>query len=234
MAEPDKEPKTKEARAAAKKFHLCLDNKLVTQKEVSFASNSGDNTMTSKRSIARIGYMPGFFKNTQFYLNLGSVSMGFDQAVNMGPHTTLKKFEKAVAFAYGAGISSNVYNLPESTLGLKVDLGFLRYSPKIEGNDEGQDLSATAEVTEYQLAADTIYQGFSKFSPYLGLLYAKSSGNLAVSDPDEPVPEVNFDEKNQFGCRLGTGYNLRDNVKLTAEYRLLDESALSFLINYAF
>lgn len=226
----EEKPNITEVKAGgtAQNFRLCLNNKLVTQKKVSFANSVGDNTMTSKRSVAQIGYVSGFLKNAQVYLNFGSVSMGFDQAVSAVSHV---KFEKAAAFAWGAGISSTVYSLPQSPLGLKIDMDLLRYSPKADSNTAGSPLSGTAEVTEYQLAADTVYQGFSKFSPYLGLLYAKSSGSIELSNPDE---KSDFDGKDQFGCRIGTGYNWRENVRLTAEYRLLDESALSFLVSYAF
>ncbi|MEW5800713.1 MAG: tetratricopeptide repeat protein [bacterium] len=219
---------TARADSRAKNFRLCLNNKLVTQKKVAFSNNAGDNTMTSKRSVVQVGYVPGFLNNTQVYLNLGSVSMGFDDNIDMGPAV---KFEKAAAFAYGIGVSSSIYNLPQAPLGLTINMDFLSYSSKGEGNNSGNNVSATAEVTEYHLAADTVYQGFSKFSPYLGLLYAKSSGSLKLSNPDVTA---DFDEKNQFGCRLGTGYNWRENIKLTAEYRLLDESALSLLVNYTF
>ena len=225
------EPRTTEAKAeggSAQNFRLCLNNKLVTDKKVSFGNGSGDNTMTSKRSVVQIGYVSGFLKNAQVYLNLGSVSMGFDQAVNAGSRV---KFEKAAAFALGAGISSNIYNLPQSPLGLNIGMDLLHYSPKADSDSAGSNLSATADVTEYQLAADTVYRGFSKFSPYLGLLYAKSSGSIELSNPSG---KADFDEKNQFGCRIGTGYNWRENVSLTAEYRFLDESALSFLVSYAF
>ncbi|MEW6379823.1 MAG: tetratricopeptide repeat protein [bacterium] len=211
-----------------KSFNLGINNKLVTQKKVVFTNNVGDNTMKSKRTIAQLGYTPGLLKNTCLYLNLGSISMGFDQALDLNPQV---KFEKAVAFAYGAGISSHVYNVPESPLGIKVNLDLLHYSPKGNDNEADTSLSAAAEVTEYQLAADTVYQGFRKFSPYLGLLYAKSSGSLDFSDS---TGDISFDEKDQFGFRIGTGYDWRENIKLTAECRLLDESALSLLINYAF
>jgi len=226
----EEKPNTTEAKAGgiAQNFRLCLNNKLVTQKRVSFANGAGDNTMTSKRSVAQIGYVSGFLKNAQVYLNFGSVSMGFNQAISAGSRV---KFEKAAAFAWGAGISSTVYSLPQSPLGLKIDMDLLRYSPKADSDTAGSHLSGTAEVTEYQLAADTVYQGFSKFSPYLGLLYAKSSGSIDLSNPDG---KTDFDEKDQFGCRIGTGYNWRENVKLTAEYRLLDESALSLIVSYAF
>ncbi|MCL6584876.1 MAG: tetratricopeptide repeat protein [bacterium] len=217
----------KEEDFSSKRFHLNVHNKLVIQKKVVFTNGIGDNTIKSKRTIAQLGYASELFKNTRLYLNLGSVSMGFDQTLNLSPQV---KFEKAVAFAYGVGICSDVYSIPESPLGIKLNLDLVRYSPK--GNEDGgSGISATAKVVEYEVAADTIYQGFSKFSPYLGLLYAKSSGSLDLSNLSA---NINFDEKDQFGCRLGTDYCWRENINLSAEYRMLDESALSLSIHYAF
>ncbi|MGA1874561.1 MAG: tetratricopeptide repeat protein [bacterium] len=206
-------------------LRLRLNSKLVTQKDVSFESLGEDNGIVSKRAIAQIGYTTRFLniftlKDTQVYVNFGSISMGFDKDI---PASSPVAFEEAMAFAYGAGISSQVYDLPDRKVGIYANLDFLHYAPEIE--------EATADLTEYQLAADAVYKGFSKFSPYLGLLYAKTSGSFELAGYAE---NLDFNEKNSLGCRIGTAYQWRQNIAFAGEYRLLDENALSLLIHYSF
>ena len=64
------------------------------------------------------------------FVNLGSVSMGFDDPVNAGSNNF--QVEKAMSLAYGAGVSSNVYNVPAYNLGVNVNLGFLQYAPEFD------------------------------------------------------------------------------------------------------
>ncbi len=231
----DKEPKASEKGPVEfiEKFRFGLDSKFVTQKDVSFEENGVDNKITSKRAIAQIGYAPDFLnvfnlKDTQMYVNLGSISMGFDNLVNAGSYDY--QVEKAMSLAYGAGVSSNVYNLSAYNLGVNVNLGFLHYAPEFDvpiGNQKG---TATVDITELQLAADTIYKGFNKFSPYFGLLYAQTSGSFESSGANP----LDFDGKDSIGCRIGTGYNWQKNLILSGEFRLMDENALSLSINYVF
>jgi Tfp pilus assembly protein PilF len=216
-----------------KNLRLGLNNKLVTKKDVSFESLGEDNSIASKRAIAQIGYTPRFLniftlKDTQVYLNFGSVSMGFDKEI---PTSTPVEFEQAMAFAYGAGISSQLYDLADHNVKIYGNLDFLHYAPEIEAEDGGVTYNATADLTEYQLAADAVYKGFSKFSPYLGLLYAKTSGSFELAGLTE---NLDFNEKNSLGCRIGTAYQWRQNIALSGEYRLMDENALSLLIHYSF
>lgn len=234
----DKEPKVSEKQSVEfiEKFRFGLDSKFVTQKDVSFEENRVDNKITSKRAIAQVGYAADFLnvfnlKDTQMFVNLGSVSMGFDNLVNAGSDDY--QVEKAMSLAYGAGVSSNVFNLPAYNLGVNVNLGFLHYAPEFDfvNQDTGdQKGTATVDITELQLAADTIYKGFNKFLPYFGLLYAQTSGSFEISGANS----LDFDGKDSIGCRIGTGYNWQKNLTLSGEFRLLDENALSLSLNYAF
>jgi len=230
----DKEPKASEKGSVefVEKFRFGFDSKFVTQKDVSFEENGADNKITSKRAIAQIGYAPDFLnvfnlKNTQMYLNLGSISMGFDNFVNVGSKDY--QVEKAMSLAYGAGVSSNIYNLSAYNLGVNVNLGFLYYAPEFDYVYQAQQRTATVDITELQLAADTIYKGFNKFSPYFGLLYAQTSGSFELSGSSR-----DFDGKDSIGCRIGTGYNWQKNITLSGEFRLMDENALSLSVNYVF
>lgn len=214
-------------------LRLSLNNKLVIQKEVAF-ENDEDSTLDSRRMITTIGYAPEFlnifsFKDTQIYFNLGALSMDIDKT-----GTQFEPIDKAMALAYGAGFSSNLYTLPQYPVSLMFGLDILHYAPEIEAADnEGQESVASMDLTEYQVAADTMYLGFSKFTPYVGLLYAKTAGSFELTE-ETTSTKLDFNEKSNLGCRLGTTYNWQKNISVAGEYRLLDESALSLLVRYSF
>ena len=230
------EPKREEPVSPMKSIHFSLNTKFVMQKDVSFEENeeneNSENSINSKRAIVRLGYTPQFLnrfflRDTQIYLNLGSVSMSFDEAIEDAP-----LFEKAMAFAYGAGLRSNILNLPP--LGINLNFDYLKYAPEVESTSANSKITATADLTEYYLAADGVYKGFQKFFPYLGILYSNTSGNFELSGSSKSDFDKDFNEKEYIGYRIGTDYDWTENIRLTGEYRMMDENALSLLVNYSF
>ena len=117
--------------------------------------------------------------------------------------------------AFGFGGKLNVYERGKIKAGVVAQ--FLFWS----GEDSGVDI----DITEFDLAVGASYDVTKEFDCYGGLMLALVQGDFDGND---------FNEDDPIGIFLGGEFDITPAIKAGVELRLISESSVTVMANFAF
>ncbi len=124
-------------------------------------------------------------------------------------------FDSDMEIAFGFGGKVNVYDQGQIKAGVVAQ--FLFWS----GDDTGVD----TDITEFDLAFGGRYEVTREFDCYGGLMLAMVQGDADGAD---------FDEDDPIGIFLGGEYDITPQARAGVELRLMSETSLTLMANFAF
>ncbi len=124
-------------------------------------------------------------------------------------------FDSDMDIAFGLGGKVNVYEKGQIKAGVVAQI--LLWS----GDDAGVDI----DITEFDLAFGGRYEVNKDFDCYGGLMFAMVEGDIAGFD---------FDEDDPIGLFLGGEFTITPQARAGVELRLMSETSLTLMANFAF
>jgi opacity protein-like surface antigen len=171
----------------------------------------------------------------------GCVSSDNASAYGAGVQATLFENEKVRVGLTGqatvhssrkAGVEEKLTIDPGSTM--KYDSG---RSYSFPNGDTWTISNSKIKWTEYEAALGAAFK-LGQAVPYVGVNYSKASAkftsDLSSTFTSSGSLSIDYKEKSPFGVHGGVAVSLSNNMSLGAEVRLLNQTALSISLGYAF
>jgi len=208
-------------------FILALIVMFISVSPVAMAGTVGNPTATVAQGSFLVGAEIDFWERDMDF-DAGSVveiegtkilvkgTYGISDKVDVFGKIGMAEVEDSdMDIAFGFGGKVNVYEKGQIKAGVVAQ--FLFWS----GEDAGVDI----DITEFDLAFGGRYEVNKDFDCYGGLMFAMVEGDIAGSD---------FDEDDTIGIFLGGEFTITPQARAGVELRLMSETSLTLMANFAF
>jgi len=206
-------------------FILALIVMFVSVSPVAMAGTVGNPTATVAQGSFLVGAEIDFWERDMENGGVNEVegtkilvkgTYGISDKIDIFGKIGMAKVEDSdMELAFGFGGKVNVYERGKIKAGVVAQ--FLFWS----GEDSGVDI----DITEFDLAFGGRYEATKDFDCYGGLMFAVAQGDASGAD---------FDEDDTIGIFLGGEYDITPQAKAGVELRLMSETSLTLMANFAF